>query len=72
MRFGTEYIHKNSGLPVVISNGIGHFFSVYLVKPSGSLKRCKQFNEYTAIAEASKELEIYAGKPGSLLIRQAA
>jgi len=63
MRFGTAYIHKESGLPVVISNGIGSLFSIYTVKKNGRLQRCKQFDEYVLIASASRALEIYAAKP---------
>jgi hypothetical protein len=61
-RYETEFIHAESGLPVVISMGIGSSWSVYIQKPNGSLRRCKQFEEHPSIYEALGELLAYKGK----------
>jgi len=65
MREPTPFIHAKFGLPIVLSTGIGGRagdWSVYMVRPSGSLKRCKQFKEHKSLEEAKRELYEYNGK----------
>ncbi len=61
-RIETGYVHATKGWPVVISQGIGERWSVYLVKPNGSLQRCKQFGEYQFKTSAQIALHDYYGK----------
>ena len=57
-----RYFHIKSGLPILISQGIGDSkWSVYLRKPNGALSRCRQFQEYALLADAMQALRAYKG-----------
>lgn len=59
----THFIHSKNGWPVVLSTGLGtEFWSVYIQKPNGSLKRCTQFAEHLSAEKAEEELNAYTGK----------
>jgi hypothetical protein len=58
----TEYVHVPTGNPIVISTGLGEKWSVYMVKPNGSLQRCKQFGQFLMAGTAGQELMNYKGK----------
>lgn len=57
----TPFIHAESGLPVVVSKGRGFLWSVYLLKPDGSLQKCELFAEYRHHDSAELELDEYEG-----------
>jgi len=61
-RIPTNYIHAKKGWPVVISQGLGDRWSIYLVKPNGSLQRCKQYGEYKFKLSAQIVLHDFPGK----------
>ncbi len=62
MRIPTPYVHVSTGRPIIISQGIGNWWSVYIEKPNGSLQRCKQFQQYETSGDAYAELSAYKGK----------
>ncbi len=69
MRIPTPYIHTLTGRPIIISQGIGSLWSVYIEKPSGSLQRCKQFQQYENSGDAYAKLYAYKGK--ALMMKKA-
>lgn len=70
-RIKTPYIHAKKGWPVVISQGIGGImWSVYLVKPSGSLQRCKQFGGYVIQENVSESLIGYITEGGKSIVEK--
>ena len=65
MKVSTPFVHVKTGCPVVLSTGIGDgkaLWSVYVEKPNGSLKRCKQFGTHRSLHMAARELDEYSGK----------
>ncbi len=73
-RIYTPYVHIKNGWPVVIAGGIGGAnWSVYLVKPTGSLQRCKNFpvHQGEKKAESKRDLTVYMTQPGKKIFREA-